>query len=183
MSDRKFQPYGSRLIASLFVALMIAVSGCQLFEQQERIGPPMGYREQVSEIRRIVSLGTPRETAVEMLKAAGIKGEYSRVAKTIFYCHSWKRPNGERLQMTVSLLFDAKDEFYAVDMREVTPHEERTGNRTATQQNTGGLHRNRPRTSNPGGSTVAWPYDKSGSSAPQNFPTDRRTPFETSDGQ
>ena len=106
-----FNPAGALLLAlcAFFAA------GCQLGDRL--VFSPLNHQELERELMDIAPIGTPREQAVESLKAAGIAGRYGGVdesARSLYYCNTWERPDGERWLIDAALLFDDKGALYAV---------------------------------------------------------------------
>ena len=160
-----------------------ALGGCRLFDSG-KINGTMGYRQQMSEITRVAPYGTPRAKAVASLEKAGVVGEYSRAGNTIYYCQLWNRPDGKRWHMTVALLFNAKDEFYAVNLADADIKQGDADTSTTGPQAPGKARVNPSRSPSASTSPVPWPNDKSGTDPAFAEPatTDprigRRTPFE-----
>jgi hypothetical protein len=158
--------------------------GCRMFDSG-KISGTMGYQQQMAEITRIAPYGTPRPKAVASLEKAGVIGEYSRAGNSIYYCQLWNRPDGKRWHMTVALLFNAKDEFYAVNLADADIQQGDAGGSTTGTQSPGKARVNPSRRPSGGTSPVPWPDEKSRTSPafPEPATTDprvgRRTPFES----
>ena len=99
-------------LSSAIVVMFLFAAGCSLWNGQ-RIENRLSYRQQMDEIKAIVPFGTDRDEAARALKEAGIDGEFSRVGRSIFYCHLWNRENKERWHLNIDLLFDRDGRFYA----------------------------------------------------------------------
>ena len=109
---RSASKIGARILRYMLAATLVLNAGCRLWNGR-RISNPLSYQQQVAEIRKIVPLGTPRGTAVTLLKKSGIEGDFGEVGSTIFYCRIWNRKNGERWHLQASLLFDHDGKFYS----------------------------------------------------------------------
>ncbi len=72
---------------------------------------PLTYSEQEKEVLAVVPKGLRREEVLKRLAAAGIEGNFG-ISRRVYYCDLWKRPNGERWQMNVALLFDDAGKLY-----------------------------------------------------------------------
>lgn len=104
-------------------ALALLGSGCMSLGDFAAL-PPIDNSHMSHAIAQIAPLGTPRDEAIQRLKAAGVEGEYLRVEKmfvnaegprppqqattldNFFVCERWVRPNGELWQFQADLEFD-----------------------------------------------------------------------------
>lgn len=183
------RPHVSRIwqwTAAVCCAGLTVLSGCRLLER-DRISGTMGYRQQMTEITKIAPYGTLREKTVSRLEQAGVVGEYSRAGKSIYYCNLWNRSDGKRWHMTVALLFNAKGEFYAINLADADVQQGDAAPDGGAEQPPGRARVNPagpvPRSTSP----VPWPQERerTGPAFPGPETTDprigRRTPFE--DGQ
>lgn len=118
------------------------IAGCRLGQQPIIEESRLSWSEQKARIHEIAPVGTPRDEAVERLRAAGIDGEFG-ARDTIYYCGLWERPDGTYWQMDVALLFDAEGRLY--DLRpaeaEVRPLTERSGPEGGTPARAGNAPR------------------------------------------
>lgn len=112
-------------IATAVGSVLLLVNGCKLFGEQA-ILPPLSFQKQMAEVYRIAPKGTPREETVRRLKAAGITGEYAPHVDrqfehnpSVFYCQM-KNEGSKQRQMTVAVLFNERNELYAVTLSDVT---------------------------------------------------------------
>lgn len=72
---------------------------------------PLSITEQQQAMRKIVPIGTSREQAADRLTKEGI--EFTTGAgDSIYYCSTWKRPDGTRWHMNVAMLFDRENKLY-----------------------------------------------------------------------
>ena len=73
---------------------------------------PLPQQEQVTEILKIVPLGTPRDDVAKTLREAGILGSFTE-NRRIYYCDLWDRGDNSRWHINVTLLFDEAGILYA----------------------------------------------------------------------
>ncbi|MEX0716897.1 MAG: hypothetical protein WD066_09930 [Planctomycetaceae bacterium] len=121
------------LAGGAWLAAAIALAaGCRLGQPTIEANR-LSWSEQKSRIHEIAPVGTPRDEAVERLRAAGIDGEFG-ARDTIYYCGLWERPDGTHWQMDVALLFDADGRLYDLrpaeaEVRPLTEGPEQRGTR------------------------------------------------------
>jgi hypothetical protein len=184
MSRSRFSRLRVAAVGMLLIG-PVALCGCRLLGS-DKITGTMGYQQQMAEITQIAPYGTLREETVARVEKAGVIGEYSRAGKSIYYCYLWNRSDGKRWHMTVSLLFNAKGEFYAINLADADIQQEPAGPATATPL-PGKTRLPSRRTPSAASSPVPWPQEAehAGPAFPEPATTDprggRRTPFE--DGQ
>ena len=100
--------FGLPALASLCgLALVSVLAGC--------VGPqmvrcPLEDSELTKKILAVAPVGTPRDEAIQRLKAAGIEGafgsEHSAIGKDYFCCRAWRRPHAEVWKISLLLHFD-----------------------------------------------------------------------------
>lgn len=87
------------------LCVVLTASGCQTTPLPGMVSCPLPVTEQVASILEVVPLGTSREDATKLLRAAGVQGTFNDT-RTIFYCDLWDRGEGPRWHINVALLFD-----------------------------------------------------------------------------
>jgi len=122
--------------ATLLVAA--AVWGCRMTPQPGLVACPLPSIEQVTQIRQIAPLGTPREEAIAALQKAGVVGNFGQ-NQSIFYCDIWQKEE-ERWHINVALLFDENGVLYATqpDLNGKLPESPKSTVGTAKLQTTSG---------------------------------------------
>jgi hypothetical protein len=101
-----------RQIVRLLAALLVALASFGCSSVGRAIVPcPLTYADQEKEVLAVVPKGTRREDVLRRLHAAGIEGSFG-ISQRVYYCDLWNRPDGQRWQMNIALLFDEKGVLY-----------------------------------------------------------------------
>ncbi len=108
--DEPSRRFECGLRAMLLVAIF--AGGCRL--GTGRVVPcPLASADQKAALLKIAPLGTPRDAAIQKFEKAGIEGSFG-ISETVYYCDFWKRSDGERWNMDLSMLFDQSGELYEI---------------------------------------------------------------------
>jgi len=181
-----------RFTCGLWAMLLIAIfaGGCRL--GAGRVVPcPLASADQKAALLKIAPLGTPRDAAIQKFEKAGIEGSFG-ISETVFYCDFWKRANGERWDMDLSMLFDQSGQLYKIRANSflvgISPADDATGLGGIEKiENSGGWSQFEPNTApaNAEQSTANWASavgNSSGTRDQSPVRSGRRTPFANESG-
>jgi hypothetical protein len=127
-----------RQIVTLVAVLLIALPSAGCSSVGRAIVPcPLPFADQEKAILAVVPKGTRRDSLLRRLQTAGIEGSFG-ISQRVYYCDLWNRPDGQRWQMNIALLFDENGVLYRTQAADcnITAVRDTPGNTSSEQQPT-----------------------------------------------